>query len=223
VAAFALDRKLLAWDLQQNKSLGTWQVTTWDQECVAVSPDGKLVAVGTKEGVCHLVPMAGKRLSLPHPGHVNAVAFSSDGTRLVTGCGHASGPPGEFTDCRAIVWNVADGAEVKKLPLMPRPVTRVTFHKNDAEVVAYCDDQTLRRWNVETGVEHPKVHLANLETVRPIIEPALNLLACVEKDQKSPLLWSLGGADETRVTPTPERINSLAFAGNGRFLYCASQ
>jgi WD40 repeat protein len=77
----------------------------------------------------------------PHPG-VQAVAFSPDGTQLLTGS----------EDQTARLWNVATGSEVWQLPHQGA-VQVVAFSLDGTRLLTGSEDKTARVWNVATGEE----------------------------------------------------------------------
>jgi WD40 repeat protein len=83
----------------------TWRVSGEDLQCcssVVLKPDGSCLAVGSRSGTVRVLdPSDGSSLhpQLEHPERVGALAFSTDGKRLATGC----------DDGYARIWNLDTG------------------------------------------------------------------------------------------------------------------
>src|SRR5205823_1897137 len=80
-----------------------------------------------------------------HAGHVNGVAFSPDGTRIVSGSG----------DRTVKVWDVRTGTELLELRGYAGIVTGVAFSPDGARLVARGADGSVKVWDAETGRELP--------------------------------------------------------------------
>jgi uncharacterized protein (TIGR03067 family) len=126
---------------------------------LAVSPNGKVVAVGLQaldaplsDGqVLLLDPASGtdfRRLKGPKPaGGVLSLSFSSDGSRLA-GCGDRS-------DDKAFIWNTETGALLHTLVGHTRHITSIAFLPGGLHLLTTSWDQTLRIWDAKTGKELP--------------------------------------------------------------------
>lgn len=76
-----------------------------------------------------------------HPSNVNCVAFSRDGTRLITGC----------DDAKTRIWSMKTGKVLMTLGLHSRGVECVSVAPNNSFFVTSADDHTMRMWSMETG------------------------------------------------------------------------
>ena len=79
-------------------------------------------------------------------GHINgvdSVAFSPDGTRIVTGS----------EDKTAKVWDAKTGSETLTLKGHTREVTSVAFSPDGTRIVTGSWDQTAKVWDAKTGAE----------------------------------------------------------------------
>jgi len=79
-----------------------------------------------------------------HTGNVTSVAFSPDGTRIVSGS----------NDNTVKVWNAERGVQIGS-PLQGHThyVTSVSFSPDGTRIVSGSDDKTVRVWDAERGVQ----------------------------------------------------------------------
>ncbi|KAJ1483812.1 quinon protein alcohol dehydrogenase-like superfamily [Baffinella frigidus] len=83
-------------------------------------------------------------LTLPgHSDSVCAVAFSSDGTRIVSGS----------SDELVKIWDAATGAEVRTLTGHSGIVLSVAFSADMTRIVSGSDDKLVKIWDAATGAE----------------------------------------------------------------------
>lgn len=111
---------------------------------VAYSPDGRLVATASQDGVVRFWDPSTGKVALPpihHPGQVNAIAFSPDG-RTLASC--SSGKA-------AFLWDVPSGSPVVPAMSHPDEVWAVAFSPDGKSLVTGCWDKTVRLWDTATG------------------------------------------------------------------------
>ncbi|KAB5590061.1 Vegetative incompatibility protein HET-E-1 [Ceratobasidium theobromae] len=133
--------------LTQNMSpaFATWHMG-FVVECIAVSPDGSLIAFGGPDGKLGLIKRTnGSFLALPFKGHtdsVRSIAFSSDGMRIVSGS----------SDRTLWVWNVSSGMPVAG-PFVGHSgkVYSVAFSPDGTCVASGSRDCTVCLWNAHNG------------------------------------------------------------------------
>lgn len=111
---------------------------------LAVSPDGKWIAAGTRYGVVRVLEAATNK-ALPtlkgHAGDVWAVAFSADGRTLASGDGDWNRPG----DVR--LWNTADWTERAALRTTGE-VLALAFDPTRPRLAAGCWDKSVKLWNL---------------------------------------------------------------------------
>jgi WD40 repeat protein/tetratricopeptide (TPR) repeat protein len=182
------------WDLSSGKRLHALPTAGKPFARVVWSPDGRQLA-GVGEGGVELWDAdTGKPAGapLPHPGHIQAVAFSADSKLLaVAGVG---------TGVRGLVrlWEVATGARVGPELEHALQVDDVAFSPS-GRLLATCGlDRTARLWAVGTG--------------KPVTPP-MHHPAPVRRVVFSPLRKAdaTGGESESRFlgTVTAERLGDL--------------
>jgi len=108
----------------------------------AFSPNGRLILVGTTDGVATIFdlstrsPVADLR---GHTGSVLGVVFGPDGRQAVTTGG----------DGTVQVWDVQKGRQLRVLRGHDAPVTRVAFSPNGRLIATAGDDGTVRLWTTD--------------------------------------------------------------------------
>jgi WD40 repeat protein len=134
------------WDIATGRPIRTLRVAEKSYTCRALSPDGKLLAIGDFEGIRLLDMDSGKETRKISTPMVGALAFTPDGKGLLSGDGNAGAK-----ETGVHVWDVATGTERHRL----------LCHKQEvAFVAATPDGKTLisaSRW------DH-KIHFADLTT-----------------------------------------------------------
>ncbi|KAJ6575629.1 WD40 repeat-like protein [Mycena vulgaris] len=85
---------------------------------------------------------SGQLLSrLRHDDSVNSVAFSSDGSRAISGS----------RDKTIRIWNVSTGKQLQQLDGHNDSVNSVTFSSDGSRAISGSHDKTIRIWDVSTG------------------------------------------------------------------------
>ncbi|MBC8144378.1 MAG: hypothetical protein H7X80_02265, partial [bacterium] len=99
---------------------------------VAYSPDGSMIASSGRSRVVTLHNSSGGsgRELTGHSGNVNAVAFSSDGSRLATA----------GDDAKVLIWDVANGALIRSYTGHTFPVRDVVFNESGTGVFSVAED-----------------------------------------------------------------------------------
>jgi RNA polymerase sigma factor (sigma-70 family) len=121
-----------------------------DVFCVAVAPDGKVIATAGWDGVIRLWdPATGteRRRLAGHDFGVFSVAFSPDSRALASG----------GRDRTIRVWAVATGKELRRLAGHEGPVNFVAFSPDGKMIASKSNDGTLRLWDIATGREQRRL------------------------------------------------------------------
>jgi small GTP-binding protein len=113
---------------------------------LAWSPNGRILASCSEDGMIWLWNVANKRVLHKLRGHsdrIEGFAWSSDGKRLCS----------SSWDCTVRLWNAETGKEIRKYIGHNAPVNCVTWSPNDQSIAAGSSNQTIRIWDAETGQE----------------------------------------------------------------------
>lgn len=126
--AIAGDDALRIWDAETGEE--RYAITGPFIGAVRFSPDGRLLATGGVGGMALWDAETGQEILTfeGHTGPVVAVAFSPDGSQLVSGA----------FDTLAKIWDVATGVEVQTLTEHPHAVTGVSW-SSDGTIATVSD------------------------------------------------------------------------------------
>jgi WD40 repeat protein len=131
---------------------GTESSTFRGDPPVVFSPDGRIVAVASREPALKLWDPETDREVATVPGGT-PVAMSVDASRLVAACGAPSRDARGKTrgGPELVLYDLATGVEVAKLPGHSGPVTTCAFDPGGRRIASGSVDSTLRVWDAETG------------------------------------------------------------------------
>ncbi|HEY7116581.1 MAG TPA: c-type cytochrome domain-containing protein, partial [Tepidisphaeraceae bacterium] len=153
----------------------------------------------------------------PHAGHVNAVAFSADGAKLIAAAGDP-GVSGEVT-----IWNVADGKRLRRFTGHKDALYAVAISPDGKTLATGSYDQRIILWDLS---QDPPKPLHTLEGHNGAVfdlafRPDGKVLASASAD-RTVKLWDVAAGKrlDTRSEPTKEQ-QTLAFSPDGQRLYAA--
>lgn len=114
------------------------------QRSAAFSPDGKMLLIGSDDGIARIWDIQQQKILVEMPGHSNVltcVTFNPDGKRVATAS----------NDNTARVWDAATGKTIAVLEGHTARVTYVDFSPDGKRVVTSSADNTARVWDASTG------------------------------------------------------------------------
>jgi WD40 repeat protein len=139
------------WDAVTGKLLRRRGRLPFRPGCLAAHPDDRHVATGAfgsgaptaNVAILDLDNSEPARMLAGHRAPVSAVAYSPDGSRLASGA----------QDGEVILWNVADGKAVLKLPRLTDRIVGVALAPDSKRVAAVAVDGSLAVWQAADGKE----------------------------------------------------------------------
>jgi uncharacterized protein YjbI with pentapeptide repeats len=183
--------------------------------CVAVSPDGSLLAVGWSN-FAEIVDLTDDRplcVLSGHRGVVTGVAFSPDGTLLATASND---------DRAARIWDTSTGQPRTTLTGHQLGLTGVAFSPDGAQLATASADRTARLWDTSTGQPRTTLtgHDAGLAGVA--FSPDGTLLATASNDGTARLWDTSTGQPRITLTGHHSTVWAVAFSPDGTQLATAS-
>ncbi len=143
----------ILWDLRTGKRIHELTDQGACSDAIAFSPDGKrVVTTGYDAMLCDTA--TGKKL-LKCKGNESAIkslAFSPDGQKLLAGT----------RDGTAIIWNCANGEEIRHVDPIAGPVYSVAFSPDGKEFVTATRKSTIF-WNAQSGKKLRQINLERRE------------------------------------------------------------
>ena len=189
------------------------------------SPDGTHLAVGTDVGVWLYDVPDGKETALftGHTGHINALAFSSDGKILASG---------GFANPIIQLWDIETGKKRSQFTLS-RPtdsIEALVFSEDDKTLVSMDMVGRFTHWNIKTGSKTSISSRMQTSHEAVVFSPVNNLLASGHDDGKIRLWDATTGKRQTTLTGharllkiDDKEVWALAFSPDGKMLASGSQ
>ncbi|THU75479.1 WD40 repeat-like protein, partial [Dendrothele bispora CBS 962.96] len=153
----------------------------------------------------------GAQIGDPFQGHdddVNSVAFSADGTKIVSGS----------SDLTIRLWETATGAQIVD-PLQGHDhyVNSVVFSADGTRIVSGSSDKTIRLWDTALGAQIGDSLQGHDGWVRSVAFSADGTKIISGSDDRTIRLWdtATGGQIGEPLQGHDDHVNSVAFSADG--------
>jgi RNA polymerase sigma factor (sigma-70 family) len=225
LAAGGDDGRVFLWDVQAGRSRGMLLVPGQDDERgpwvmgLALSPDGKTLAVGTTGKAITFWDVATRKEQPAYPGHrdaVTALAFLAGGKELASA----------GSDAALCFWTIGPGQERHRIAGAHREsVTALAALPDGRSLVSAGGDGKVRLWDTSTckEVRHWVLHQGPVDDVA--VSPDGKSIAAGGWRSHTIRLWDVAGQERVtiRLPPSGNYGNlPLAFSGDGKVLASGS-
>ncbi len=144
-------------------------------------------------------------ISLAHPSRVNSLAFSSDGSLLLT----------TSHDKRVRLWDTASGASLLEISGHRGPVRWAMFSPDQRHILSASDDRSTRLWELHTGIPLAIFRGQPSGNRRAIFSQNLDRVLTISQ-RGEPQLWDPDSADRiARLDHPPGAVHDVALSPDG--------
>src|SRR5262249_54511299 len=215
---------IIFWNPSSGRELGRFSDYTAKVSSVALSPQGKIAAVGTwLDTKISLVDLAtGKKLRELPDSHYGPMAFTSDGQILLTA---------DYNPPVIHLWQVATGKELRQMRGHRGPVGGLALSPDGKTVASLSrdnrDDPTIRLWDFATGKELRRIEFAPFSVTSIAFLPDSKSLVSVGHREAPNVangpgevrLWDMASGKEIRrFEGHREPVYAVALSPDGRTL-----
>ncbi len=221
------DGLVIVWDAARGKEVGRLQAPGPRAWCLALTPDGKTLAVGCHDHSVQLYDVSTLKSvgTFKTDGSVRGLAFSPDGLRLAA----VSGEESEFNSAKTLpgqgagVWEVATGNRLLRLDGHEAGVKAVAYSPDGKTLATGGADRTARLWDAVTGKELRKFEGHAMVVEGVAFTPDGKLLATAARGG-TVRLWRLESEDPpVPINTGTASLVGIAFSSDGRMLATATR
>lgn len=183
----------------------------------AFSPNGKIVATASENGIVQLWDRQGKlikQLPQEHKGIITSVVFSPDGRGLATAS----------ADKTVRLWNTSTGQPIGQ-PLLGHEdtITSVVFSPDGRRLATASADKTVRLWDTNTGQPIGVPLRGHSDSITKVTFSPDGQLILTGSEDNTVRLWNALTGHLLRILISQSsEVTSVAFSPNGRLIASAS-
>ncbi|MFH0899998.1 MAG: WD40 repeat domain-containing protein [Pseudomonadota bacterium] len=222
LASASTDSSIRLWRTDSGELLGNWTGHTGAVRVLSFSPDGMLLASASEDKSIRVWSVADGttvRTLVGHNGRVKGVAFSPDGVRVASAS----------YDRTVRLWRIGSTSHAPHAPHVDGPdIASVNlgqghgsaswglgFSPDGKSIVSSGLDETLRLWDVATGMEERSFLGHQGEVSTASFSPDGRLLASGGID-KQVRLWDASSGQLLRLLPGYDKwVRDVAFSASG--------
>jgi WD40 repeat protein/DNA-binding SARP family transcriptional activator len=212
------DNDIRIWDRSSGKvrlTLAGHEELIWD---IALSPDGRLLASGSRDGtlrIWDLVEGRGRVLYRAHPQGVRTVAFSPDGTSCLIGLSKEQCDEPTY-DLRQV--DLTDGSVLRRFAGHHEAVLNAVFCPAGDRVLSSSLDGSIVLWDVATGSHIHRLAQRAAHTFCLVFSPDGHL-AATAGNEGDILVWEVAsGRLLRRLSSHRSPVTGLVFRSGGQEL-----
>ncbi len=203
--------KLLFWDENSDTKRIVPLPALNTISALALSADGRTLAVGSAGKVTLLAPSGEVAKELSLDGVVTRLVFSDAG-RMIAGADEEGS---------VRIWNVANGRIERTLSSL-NEITALIFAPNGELLATAATDRTIAVWNLKRGLPQAKFQKHDATINALAFSPDTQLLAS-GGDDRTIVIWDVGtGKSKHTFKGHEQTVASLAFSRDGRLLASGS-
>jgi len=218
------DQAVRVWDAKTGKVLLEAKGMMSDDSKVAVafSPDGQRIVAGRRDGTARVIDARTGAVLLELKGRplvantfqiitgVLCVAFSPDGTRIVTG-GTTDSGSGE-----ASVWDARTGAELLQLKGHTGLVTSASFSPDGERIITGSTDGTAKVWDARTGTPRLELEGIKRSPCAALSPDGTRIVTGRGQVPGEAMVWDARtGMPQLALKGLKSRVTSVAFSKDG--------
>jgi WD40 repeat protein len=200
--------RMALWDVASGRAIRTISGSRAHVRSVAFSPDGKTLALGSRDRTVKFWSVVGDREPRTFAGHtawVTSVAFSTDGRIVVSGS----------NDHSLKLWDATTGRELHALVGHQGWVLSVAFSPTGRTVASGSMDDTVKLWDADSGRELRTLRGHKGDVAGVAFSPDGRTVGSSSWDH-TVKLWDVATGRELHTLPVGATLTSIAFSPDGK-------